>query len=33
VTVAVVDLAFLLPSNGVLDRLKAGGATVTSPPE
>ncbi len=33
VTVAVVDLAFLLPANGVLDRLKAGGATVTSPPE
>ncbi len=31
VTVAVVDLAFLLPSNGVLDRLKAQGATVTSP--
>ncbi|PLR18648.1 TraB/GumN family protein [Caulobacter zeae] len=31
VTVAVVDLAFLLPGNGVLDRLKAGGATVTSP--
>ena len=33
VTVAVVDLAFLLPANGVLDRLKAGGATVTSPAE
>lgn len=31
VTIAVVDLAFLLPGNGVLDRLKAGGATVTSP--
>ena len=31
VTVAVVDLAFLLPANGVLDRLKATGATVTSP--
>lgn len=31
VTVAVVDLAFLLPANGVLDRLKAAGATVTSP--
>jgi len=31
VTIAVVDLAFLLPSNGVLDRLKASGATVTSP--
>ena len=33
VTVAVVDLAFLLPANGVLDRLKASGATVTSPPD
>ena len=33
VTVAVVDLAFLLPASGVLDRLKAGGATVTSPPD
>lgn len=33
VTVAVVDLGFLLPGNGVLDRLKAGGATVTSPVE
>ncbi len=33
VTVAVVDLAFLLPANGVLDRLKAGGATITSPPD
>ncbi|PVM73827.1 TraB/GumN family protein [Caulobacter radicis] len=31
VTIAVVDLAFLLPGNGVLDRLKAQGATVTSP--
>lgn len=31
VTVAVVDLAFLLPANGVLDRLKAQGAVVTSP--
>ncbi|CAN5291891.1 TraB/GumN family protein [soil metagenome] len=31
VTVAVVDLAFLLPANGVLDRLRAAGATVTSP--
>ena len=29
VTVAVVDLGFLLPANGVLDRLKAGGATIT----
>ena len=33
VTVAVVDLAFLLPANGVLDRLRAAGATVTSPAE
>ncbi|NQE62297.1 TraB/GumN family protein [Caulobacter sp. RHG1] len=33
VTVAVVDLGFLLPGNGVLDRLKAGGATVSSPIE
>jgi uncharacterized protein YbaP (TraB family) len=33
VTVAVVDLGFLLPGNGVLDRLRAGGATVTSPVE
>jgi hypothetical protein len=31
VTIAVVDLAFLLPANGVLDRLKASGAQVTSP--
>jgi uncharacterized protein YbaP (TraB family) len=31
VTVAVVDLAFLLPANGVLDRIRAAGATVTSP--
>lgn len=31
VTIAVVDLAFLLPANGVLDRLRAAGATVTSP--
>jgi hypothetical protein len=31
ITVAVVDLAFLLPANGVLDRLRADGATVTSP--
>jgi hypothetical protein len=31
VTIAVVDLAFLLPTNGVLDRLKASGATITSP--
>ena len=33
VTVAVVDLGFLVPANGVLDRLKAGGATITSPVE
>lgn len=33
VTVAVVDLGFLLPANGVLDRLKAGGATISSPVE
>lgn len=33
VTVAVVDLGFLLPANGVLDRLKAQGATITSPVE
>lgn len=33
VTVAVVDLGFLLPANGVLDRLKASGATITSPVE
>ena len=31
VTIAVVDLAFLLPANGVLDRLRASGAQVTSP--
>jgi hypothetical protein len=33
VTVAVVDLGFLLPANGVLDRLKAGGASISSPLE
>lgn len=33
VTVAVVDLGFLLPANGVLDRLQAAGATVSSPVE
>ncbi len=33
VTVAVVDLGFLLPGNGVLDRLKADGATISSPVE
>lgn len=31
VTVAVVDLGFLLPADGVLDRLKARGAMITSP--
>ncbi|CAN7309057.1 TraB/GumN family protein [Caulobacter sp. LjRoot300] len=31
VTIAIVDLSFLLPANGVLDRLKASGATITSP--
>jgi len=31
VTVAVVDLAYLLPANGVLDRLRATGAVITSP--
>jgi hypothetical protein len=30
--VAVVDLNFLLRPNGVLDRLKAGGAEITVPP-
>lgn len=33
VAVAVVDLAYLLPANGVLDRLKANGAILTSPPD
>lgn len=33
VTVAVVDLGFLLPANGVLDRLKASGAVVSAPVE
>lgn len=32
-TVAVIDLGLLLPRNGVLDRLQASGATVTSPME
>ena len=31
-SVAVVDLNFLLRPNGVLDRLKAQGATITVPP-
>ena len=30
-SVAVVDLNFLLPANGILDRLKAYGATITIP--
>lgn len=32
-TVAVVDLAYLLPREGALDRLRADGATVDVPPE
>ncbi len=32
-TVAVVDLGFLLRRNGVLDRLQAGGATISVPLE
>lgn len=32
-TVAVIDLNFLLRSNGVLDRLKARGVTITAPEE
>jgi hypothetical protein len=31
-TVAVLDMALLLRANGVLDRLKAGGAEISSPP-
>ena len=31
--VAVIDLRYLLRANGVLDRLKAQGATITVPPE
>lgn len=31
-TVAVVDMAWLLPKDGILDRLKAHGATVGPPP-
>lgn len=31
-TVAVVDMAWLLPADGLLDRLKARGATVGAPP-
>jgi hypothetical protein len=30
-TVAVIDMAWLLPRDGVLDRLKAKGATVGEP--
>jgi len=32
-TVAVIDLRYLLRANGVLDRLKASGATITVPKE
>lgn len=32
-TVAVIDLAYVLPLQGVLDRLKASGATIDYPPE
>ncbi|MCI3179755.1 TraB/GumN family protein [Caulobacter sp. CCUG 60055] len=32
-TVAVIDLSFLLRRDGVLDRLKAAGATISVPPE
>jgi hypothetical protein len=32
-TVAVMDMAWLLPKDGLLDRLKARGATVTEPPQ
>lgn len=32
-TVALVDLAYVLPLEGVLDRLKASGAEVSVPPE
>ena len=32
-TVAVIDMAWLLPRDGVLDRLKAKGATVGEPPQ
>lgn len=32
-TVAVVDLAYVLPLEGVLDRLRASGAEVSVPPE
>ena len=32
-TVAVIDMAWLLPRDGLLDRLKARGATVAEPPQ
>jgi hypothetical protein len=32
-TVAVIDMAWLLPKDGLLDRLKARGATVGEPPQ
>jgi uncharacterized protein YbaP (TraB family) len=32
-TVAVMDMAWLLPKDGLLDRLKAHGATVGEPPQ
>jgi len=32
-TVAVIDMAWLLPRDGLLDRLKARGATVGEPPQ
>jgi hypothetical protein len=32
-TVAVIDMAWLLPKDGLLDRLKARGATVSEPPQ
>ena len=31
--VAVIDLRYLLRANGVLDRLKAQGDTITVPPQ
>jgi uncharacterized protein YbaP (TraB family) len=32
-TVAIMDMAWLLPKDGLLDRLKARGATVGEPPQ
>jgi TraB/PrgY/gumN family len=32
-TVAIMDMAWLLPKDGLLDRLKARGATVSEPPQ